>query len=176
MIAVRVRKEEIVTPSASEPPTGYIRVPAAFPETARTVKEAKRLQLAAGTEGDKQMCLAHLARRMNRRFEDRSGASRLPRSAVPARKLPSALKETSKKRRKLDLGSDAVPFLKPGVKPGVKPATVTSETVSQKSVRFDTPTTESISHCPRVEEYMDSADEIAQSLTDASRLFTEPGR
>eukprot|EP00918_Siedleckia_nematoides_P090923 GHVU01199810.1.p1 GENE.GHVU01199810.1~~GHVU01199810.1.p1 ORF type:complete len:883 (+),score=87.83 GHVU01199810.1:179-2650(+) len=169
LIAVRMEKEEVVTPAENEPPTGYIRKTVELPETDRTVKEAKRLQLAAGKGDDKPMCLAHLARRMNRRFEDRTGVPRVPRSAVTARKLSSALKESSRKKRKIDLGSDAVQFLKPGVKPGKKPAaTVTSETVSQKSVRFDVQTPESISHCPRAEEYMDSADEITQHLTDAT--------
>eukprot|EP00918_Siedleckia_nematoides_P043437 GHVU01094916.1.p1 GENE.GHVU01094916.1~~GHVU01094916.1.p1 ORF type:complete len:219 (+),score=16.46 GHVU01094916.1:1-657(+) len=145
MLTVRLQKSEIVMPSTKEPPTGYIKSPSVFPETARIVGEAKKLQLDAGKDGDKPTCLAHLARRMNRRFGEGDKTHSVPRSKVTTKTLASALKELSQKRRKVDLGQDKVQFVKAGRKPT---ATVTSETVSQKNVRFQPADIESISHCP----------------------------
>eukprot|EP00919_Chromeraceae_sp_WS-2016_P039373 GHVR01093901.1.p1 GENE.GHVR01093901.1~~GHVR01093901.1.p1 ORF type:complete len:188 (-),score=22.42 GHVR01093901.1:126-689(-) len=91
MLAMRLREAEIVTPATKEPSTGYVKSPTTLPEAARMVKEAKRIQLDAGKGGDRPKCLAHLARRMNKRF---TGGERSYGASKPTTKTPApALKE-----------------------------------------------------------------------------------
>ena len=176
LLATRMRIDKVTAPSVRVPPGDYVKGGDPFPAGARVVTEEDRERFLAGTGGDKPILISQLARRVIQRYErDQRSAGGAQKTAVksaavssvtamPAATavtsgtLASALK--SYKRPKLDVGEDKVQFVK---KPPQLRSTVTSETISVRSVQFDDGAAATDSSNSRREEAMDSTEEIAQS-------------